>query len=267
MDFTATSASWIYGTLSGDPIQSDDLSAEISFHDDYGVFDWDLSSARGGSEANPFVSLAATSATNTTVSASGGGGVPDRYIVAHAILACLAVAFVLPVGGIIIRIGNFPNLVAIHTGIQYLGLAMFIAGFGLGAYYATEEGYWKEKHAIIGTVVFGLMLSQPLWGIMHHRIYKRIQARSISSWFHLIVGRTVIVLGIVNGGLGLELGGKTTGAKIGYGVGAGIMGLAYLAAIIFGECRRGKQRSTKGSSIGSNVNGETKNEQNGQQLE
>lgn len=251
-NFASNNAMWIFASKSGTPIQSDDLNADISFHDDYGVFNWDMSMAQGGNAGvNPFVTSAvntpATTTTNTTTTMASGG-VPDSYIIAHAALACLAVAFVLPIGGILIRVANFPSAMWVHTGIQYLGLAMFIVAFGLGAYYASQEGYWSNHHPILGTVVFALMLTQPLWGIIHHRMYKKVQGRTISSYFHLTVGRLVIFLGIINGGLGLKLGGLGTGAKAGYGAGAGIMGLLYVLAILYGENKRSKTRKLRSDS-------------------
>ncbi|KAF7188360.1 Cytochrome b561 and DOMON domain-containing protein [Pseudocercospora fuligena] len=254
MNFAGTAGSWIYASRSGTPIQSDDLASDISYHDDHGVFNWDFANAKGGelsATANPFLTSTASEASTQAT----GGGVPDSYITAHAVFACLAVAFILPIGGILIRVANLPNLVIIHSAIQYLGLAFYIVAFGLGAYYASEEDYWSDRHPIIGTVVFGLMLTQPLWGIIHHHMYKKTQGRTISSWFHLSVGRIVIVLGIVNGGLGLQLGGKSKGAKIGYGVGAGIMGLLYILAILYGEHKRSSSRRIKSAGDG-HMNGD-----------
>ncbi|KXT14817.1 hypothetical protein AC579_4079 [Pseudocercospora musae] len=254
MNFAGTGGSWIYASKSGTPIQSDDLGSDISFHDDHGVFNWDFANAKGGAvstNANPFVAATASEASTQAT----GGGVSDSYIIAHAVFACLAVAFILPIGGILIRVANLPNLVIIHSAIQYLGLSFYIVAFGLGAYYASEEDYWSDRHPIIGTVVFGLMLTQPLWGIIHHRMYKKTQGRTISSWFHLSVGRIVILLGIINGGLGLQLGGKSKGAKIGYGVGAGIMGLLYILAILYGENKRRSSRRNKSASGEGHIDG------------
>lgn len=186
-----SSGIWIYATKKGTPIRSDELNAEISYHDDHGGFNWQLADATGGNHVNPFLSEAAVSALTSSV-----GGEPSMSILtAHAVLACLSVAFILPIGGILIRVGHSPNLVQLHMGIQYLGLAIFIAAFGLGAYFATQEDYWDYKHPIIGTLIFALMLCQPFFGILHHYKYKQILSRNIFSWFHLSVGRVIILLG------------------------------------------------------------------------
>ena len=265
MDFSTSSATWIFASKTGTPIMSDAQDADISFHDDHGGFSWDLTSAKGGSSTtvNPFLSAAVntTNATTSTVSS----GPPQAILTAHAIFGSLSVAFVLPIGGILIRVGGLSNGVLVHQIIQNFGLVMYIIAFGLGAYYATEDGYWGETHPRLGTAIFALMLSQPFFGIIHHAMYKKTGGRTISSYFHLTVGRSVIILGIINGGLGLKLTNAENKYKIGYGVGAGIMGLAYLAAIVFGEAKRAKNQ--RSSSLNSSVELKQKNSGDANQME
>lgn len=245
MDFSSGNGNWIFASKAGTPIQDDDVAADVSYHDNRGSFEWDFTTARGGSEVNPFLSSAATTNTEGTADSSAASGgmmsVPSSSIImAHAVLACLSVAFVLPIGGILIRVARLSSGVVIHQAIQGLGLLMFIAAFGLGAYYATNANYWYDAHPRLGTAIFAMMIFQPVFGWLHHSSFKKVHKRTWSSWLHLTFGRAVILLGIINGGLGLRLGGVSTGAIIGYSVAAGIMGLAYIAAIIFGEMRRTK---------------------------
>lgn len=243
MDFSTSNATWIFAAKTGTPIMSDAQDADISFHDDQGEFSWDFTSAKGGSTANPFLAAEVTT-TNATVAAVASGP-SDAILTAHAVFGCLSVAFVLPIGGILIRVGGLSNGVLVHQIIQNFGLVMYIIAFGLGAYYATADGYWGETHPRLGTAVFVLMLSQPFFGIIHHAMYKKTGGRTISSYFHLTVGRSIIILGIINGGLGLKLTNASVGAKAGYGVGAGIMGLAYIASIVFGEAKRAKHQRSR----------------------
>jgi hypothetical protein len=59
-----------------------------------------------------------------------------------------------------------------------------------------------------------------------------------------------MILGIVNGGLGLQLASNTTGPwVIAYAVVAGVLGAAYTGSIIYSMLRRGRRRrqSRKGS--------------------
>ncbi|KAM3421308.1 hypothetical protein BST61_g1707 [Cercospora zeina] len=247
MDFTQSSTTWIYAVKNGSPIQDDSQSAAITEHDGHGAFTWDITSAKGGSSVNPFTAQAATSTTQTSAT-SVSSGPSKTYIIAHAVFACLSVAFFLPIGGIIIRVGGFSQAVLVHQLIQCFGLVLFIIAFGLGAYYAQENKLWNNTHPILGSVVFGLMLSQPIFGIIHHQMFKKIGGRSAASWFHLTIGRAVIIIGIVNGGLGLKLARQCQGAKIGYGVGAGIMGVAYLLAMVYGELKRSRNNTARKGS-------------------
>lgn len=59
------------------------------------------------------------------------------------------------------------------------------------------------------------------------------------SHIHVWYGRALIIIGIVNGGLGLEMSGKTNGGAymIAYCVVAGVMMTAYLVSVFFGILR------------------------------
>ena len=56
----------------------------------------------------------------------------NAIITAHAVLATAAFAFFFPLGGILIRIGNFPRLWLIHGLFQMFAYLIYIAAFGLG---------------------------------------------------------------------------------------------------------------------------------------
>lgn len=205
----------------------------------------------GGASASQSSSSGYTTTTTMGSGATTQGPIPPAIIIAHAVLATLAIAFLLPLGGILIRVANFPGLVWVHATIQYVALAMFIAAFGLGAYYANRYDLWTEHHPILGTIVFVLMLCQPALGLLHHRGFKKIQSRNAFSWAHVGIGRFIILLGIINGGFGLVLAEAAQSERIGYGVAAGFMGLMYLAAIVYGERKRGK-KAALGSRTSSN---------------
>ena len=347
MDFSSSSASWIYAWTSGSSLDTDELNANINRHEQASSFDFDFSSARSTENDNPFVASTGTdsgsgSGTGTTdsgsvpasctpiansqsgssgsstesadsssstssgsssssdndsddddssgrpawtynedgsdrrppwwndddnddnnsklrrrqssnacpagyapISASGGGssGPPsgtasNTMILAHAVLACLAFVAIFPTGGILIRVASFPSLVWVHAAIQVLAYVLYIAAFGIGVWMATNMGYITSAHPIIGIVLFVVLLGQPLFGLLHHRLFKKYQNRTLWSYVHIGIGRIAILLGIVNGGLGLQLAGTRGGSVIAYGVVAGVMGLAYLGAIIFGEVKR-----------------------------
>lgn len=99
-----------------------------------------------------------------------------------------------------------------------------------------------EYHPVIGIVVFVLLFFQPIFGFLHHAMYKKHQSRTLWSYTHLWLGRIVITLGMINGGLGFELAdtmnmGSRTGMIV-YAVVAGVIWLAMVAAALLGERRR-----------------------------
>lgn len=257
MDFSSGSNSaWIYGYLTGDSLNSDDVEEGISRHDEAEPFTWDLASAQGGENQNPFISAAAstsgapsntTSGNNATSSgvpsASGGGGssIADTVQLAHGVMAALAFVAIFPTGGILIRIASFTGLIWVHAAVQILGYFVYIATFGMGLWLATTDGYMSSNHAIIGIVLFVLLFAQPLGGFLHHHLYKKNGRRTIVSHLHVNTGRIAIILGMINGGLGLQLAGVETKYTIVYSVFAGIMGVLYIAAMIFGEVKRSRK--------------------------
>lgn len=95
------------------------------------------------------------------------------------------------------------------------------------------------------------MILQPLFGLIHHLRFRKVQKRTIWTWIHMWYGRTLIILGIINGGLGLRLAHITTpvGGKIAYGVVAGISGLAFLGLIVWPKVGKTKDSTKKPSEV------------------
>lgn len=58
---------------------------------------------------------------------------------------------------------------------------------------------------------------------------------------HVWYGRLLIVLAVINGGLGLQLSDNTIKGEIAYGVVAGVMFLLYLAVLGVAYWRKGHQ--------------------------
>ncbi|KAF9697839.1 hypothetical protein EKO04_004085 [Ascochyta lentis] len=249
VDFSAQSGQWIHARRTGSSMDTTDVQAQIMQHNEYGSFTWAYSNAVGGSSTNPFVAsdtIVSGSASEST-GASSSRTMSDNILLTHGILASLAFVFFFPVGAIVIRLGRFNNVLKVHIAIQVLSWLMFIAAFGLGLWYGINNDYMTEAHPIIGIVLVAMMLFQPVVGWLHHRQYLRTGTRSAVSHGHIWVGRIAIILGIINGGLGLELGGVETRYVIAYSVVAGVLGAAYLASIVYGEMARGRRLSVAGS--------------------
>lgn len=167
-----------------------------------------------------------------------------KMLIAHGVMAALAFVILFPVGAISIRLLNFPGLVWFHAAFQAFAYLVFLVAFGLGVSIANTEGVLSEYHPIIGIVLFVLIFFQPIFGFLHHSLYKKHNSRTLSSYVHLWLGRIVITLGIINGGLGFMLAdtlgaGSHTGMIV-YAVVAAIVWLAYVLAIVLGERRRAR---------------------------
>lgn len=100
-----------------------------------------------------------------------------------------------------------------------------------------------NAHPVIGIVVFAMLLVQPLLGYIHHRQFKRYQRRKVASHLHLWDGRIAMILGIINGGLGLRLAGARETLKLAYTIVAAITGGAWVILALLSECRRGRKKA------------------------
>jgi hypothetical protein len=92
--------------------------------------------------------------------------------------------------------------------------------------------YEGKTHTIFGTTVVALFVLQPFIGFFHHHQFKKTGGRTPASYVHIWYGRSIMILAVVNGGLGLKLAGNTKGGEIAYGVVAGVVALLYTAAVL-----------------------------------
>jgi len=92
-------------------------------------------------------------------------------------------------------------------------------------------------------IAAGLLL-QPFFGYMHHRRYIRTQQRSAWAPLHVWYGRALLLLGILNGGLGLQLASGSPAysraGMIAYSVLAAVAGLALLGLIVHAHVAKTK---------------------------
>lgn len=97
---------------------------------------------------------------------------------------------------------------------------------------------FNNTHTLLGTAVTALLAIQPFLGYAHHAYYKKFQGRGIISHVHIWYGRALMILGIINGGLGLQLANTPTRYVVAYSVPAAILGVMWLGAGVWGEMRR-----------------------------
>lgn len=255
LDLAGASTNWIAAWRQGSALNSQDVSERITQHSDTDEFVVNLSQASVTSDSNPFSGEnASTGGGSNTGTGSGSGsgsnsgsnnggavsqpestGASDAVLLAHGV--CLTIAFVVlyPLGAILMPLlGKW----LVHAVWQVVALLLMWAGFGLGVVYARDHGYlFKQAHTILGTVVVVLITIQPLTGFVHHSHYKKHQGRNAVSHSHIWFGRILLALGVINGGLGLQLASSSNAWVIAYSVIAALMTVAYVGAIVFKRMR------------------------------
>jgi len=247
MDFKASSGGWIHARSTGDAINSTNVEERIKIHSMYGAFTWSFTPAVGGASANPFQDATLSS------SAAPQAKLHMKPIVlwCHGVFAATAFALFFPLGAILIRVSSHRSIMWVHAAIQMIAWTLFATAFGLGLYFAlSHDILTMHAHPIIGIVLFSLMTIQPFTGWIHHKRFAKSGTRSVSSHAHIWVGRGAIMLGMINGGLGLMWARRFQKTYIiVYSVIAGVMGVAYLAAIVYGEVIRKKRRPSSSDSL------------------
>ncbi|KAM5355807.1 hypothetical protein ACJ41O_002453 [Fusarium nematophilum] len=247
-----SSNSWIAAWKEGDSLDSTSPSERIQEHDGHSTFDVNFAQASISSDSNPFTSSSGDSNSDSNSgsgsdsgSGSGSGsdavsetdsGPSDAILRAHGIIMSIVFLAGYPLGAVLMPlVGKW----FIHAGWQFIAFLGMWAGFGLGYVYARDGGYWwMQAHTKMGTIVVALMGLQPILGWAHHRYFVSHGKRGIISHVHIWFGRILMILGIINGGLGLQLAGSPRGYVIAYSVVAGIAAVLYLAGLFLTGMRR-----------------------------
>lgn len=90
----------------------------------------------------------------------------------------------------------------------------------------------------MGTIVVALIGLQLILGWAHHRYFVNYGKRGLISHAHIWFGRVLMILGIINGGLGLQLAGSPQCYVIPYSAVAGIAAVLYITGIFVGGMRK-----------------------------
>ncbi|KAI0456490.1 hypothetical protein F5B21DRAFT_467911 [Xylaria acuta] len=178
------------------------------------------------------------------------------YRVAHGVLASIAFAFLFPLGAILLRSAPGKGAFVSHWIIQLIASTLYVVAAGLGLYLlrkiripSSGAGLLDiargNAHPIIGIVLLVTLFFQPLFGVLHHRRFKKLKRRTWASHVHLWIGRLGITLGIINGGLGLALAGVKGAPVVAYAVISGVMWSLWVLATLLRSFRDSKARREK----------------------
>jgi hypothetical protein len=254
MSLTSSSSAWIWAYKTGSAVSSNSVSVSVSEHSKYGSTTLNLQNAAGGSSSNPFTTTVASTSSGSSSSSSsslsdsgsntttddggegGGGGEPDNLnmvIMAHAILAPAAFVLFFPTGAMIIRLLGFKGVVWVHAGWMVTTYIIVLAAMGMGVWIAVMTQQLNTYHSMIGLVVVGGLLLQPISGMTHHLLYKKTGGANVATYPHIWWGRAIVTLGIINGGFGLQLSGNTTKGEVAYAIVASVMWVLWMVVIVF----------------------------------
>ncbi|KAK5658165.1 hypothetical protein OQA88_2138 [Cercophora sp. LCS_1] len=168
----------------------------------------------------------------------------------HGILCGVAMVILFPVGSILMRLWPGRFAIWVHALFQVLAFCVYIAGAGIGIYLAVYvqlpfagggnllTNQSTSYHPIIGLVVLVMLLPQALLGWVHHAKFKKVRRRQVWSYLHLFNGRVGITIGIINGGLGLNLAAASAYKKRVYIIVAAVMWGLWMLVALFAEIRR-----------------------------
>ncbi|KAL5364494.1 hypothetical protein BJX96DRAFT_135878 [Aspergillus floccosus] len=235
MNPASASAPWLYAYKNGAALASDSATEEITFHDGYGGQYVDLTRAKvNTANADLFLNYnPVPSATGASTPSNSGGGSSLAMLIAHGFLMSFAFVLFFPLFALLVPLPIRVSVAKVHAPLQVFTLAMAVAGMGLGIKLAVDGSLMKNAHPIIGIVVVGLLLlMQPGMGLLQHMHFRRTGGKHLAAYVHRWLGRGLLILGIINGGLGFMLRGvgnlgAPRGAMIAYAVIAGVMGVVY----------------------------------------
>ncbi|RYP87395.1 hypothetical protein DL769_000491 [Monosporascus sp. CRB-8-3] len=268
MGLADTATSWIVAWREGPALNTADRDAAISRHDSVDRFTLDLTQTTVGEDSNPYVGERGDGSEDPDSGGNGSDGVgapaggsgavtpggdvaqgPGRIITAHWVIMFIVWLVLFPLGSALMPL--FGNWI-FHATWQSVTFVLMWVGFALGRVALNRFGGAGTTHTNFGTVIVCLMVLQPIGGYMHHRHYLRHKRRGAISHAHIWYGRALMVMGVVNGGLGIRWasGGEARGSSlmVAYTVVAAGMAVTYLGAKGFGVARRRRRRGAADAS-------------------
>ena len=87
---------------------------------------------------------------------------------------------------------------------------------------------FNSAHQVLGLIIFATVFIQLGLGIVHHLIYRRTKQPTINSKIHLFMGPLLILLAIINGGLGFNLA-QNHRDNIPYGIVVAVVAIIFIA--------------------------------------
>lgn len=132
----------------------------------------------------------------------------QKVLIAHAAVMCIVFVLLLPIAALTTRSPLKIKVTKLHAPWQIFNVVLAVIGMGLGSSVASTRKIPKGEtpHILLGYVLVGLLIGvQPVLGILQHLYFRKAERRGVFGWIHLLLGRVILVLGLVNGARGFKL--------------------------------------------------------------
>ena len=142
--------------------------------------------------------------SDTIPQVSGNDNVTNKSIgmsplvIIHAIFLGGSFLILFPLGIIALR---WFKWVRVHWMLQIFATGVCLAGLIIAIVFShrdAEYNTFNQGHQIVGIIVVIPLFVQALLGYKHHRDYKKTAQKTIISTSHIWLGRTLVVMGMVN---------------------------------------------------------------------
>ncbi|KAI1618064.1 hypothetical protein EDD36DRAFT_425561 [Exophiala viscosa] len=173
---------------------------------------------------------------------------------AHAILMPLVFVVLFPLSALTLYLPYNEKVRHVHAPLQVVSIILMLVGLAMGVRLANKLDEIDKYHQVIGFIVVGWMvIIQPALGLAQHLNFRKNGTRSPMGHGHRWVGRAMILLGIVNGGLGFMQAGKVgseetpTYAVILYSAVAVAIFVLYFAVATFAPAFTARRNAARGA--------------------
>lgn len=214
---TEGKTSFIYAANRAQTFDKAESDSVLMFHDAYGIVEGDMDEALLSStdELNPAIRPGESTGfvllnENGDLKSHKGSPLPSSWPspgTIHGVVMGVAFMGCFPVGGMLIQL-PLGRAFTYHWMIQ---LCALLLALGSAGYMVTRSTHF-DLHKILGLTVVGALAVQAAVGYKHHTVFVRIAQRSAYTLVHRWLGRSLLLLGIVNVALGLYHKRRPTGA-------------------------------------------------------